>query len=293
MPASRCCSAGCSSSVVNTAIVRSRSRYSSMSRLMNLALRDAAACSYSGVSRSTTRVTVSSKPHIDSWLADRRDLDRHVVDVIARQQLAGCRRAGCVASRSPSTASPSRLMLSRMPRVAQLLRASCRASSGRVDDEVGDHAAQHPARDRDDRPRQDPRESAADRDRRAQVPGQEPRDAVREQFEVLAGDAQVFGPHDLVDEAEGELEAARVFEHAGQALGARVGLHVGAGGEPAAARGSTVSSAVGRPVDRRMARVHIRLGGHPSVSPTAGARRDNSGWIAVFVRFRAHFCGSS
>ena len=52
-----------------------------------------------------------------------------------------------------------------------------------------------------------PREPAADRDRRAQVPGQEPRDLVREQLEVLAGDPQVFGAHDLVDEAEGELEA--------------------------------------------------------------------------------------
>ena len=52
---------------MNTATVRSRSRYSSMSRLMNVPL--AAALAYTGCSRSTTRSTVSSKAHIESWLA--------------------------------------------------------------------------------------------------------------------------------------------------------------------------------------------------------------------------------
>jgi hypothetical protein len=40
-----------------------------MSRLMNFVVGDAAAYSYSGVRRSTTMSTISSKAHIDSWLA--------------------------------------------------------------------------------------------------------------------------------------------------------------------------------------------------------------------------------
>ena len=46
--------------------------------------------------------------------------------------------------------------------------------------------------------------------------------ATRSRF--LRGDLEVLGAHDAVDEAERELEAARILEHAGEALGARVGL---------------------------------------------------------------------
>jgi hypothetical protein len=49
--------------------VLQRGERASMSRLMNLAVGDAAANSYSGASRSTTRSTVSSNAHIDNWLA--------------------------------------------------------------------------------------------------------------------------------------------------------------------------------------------------------------------------------
>ena len=51
-------------------------------------------------------------------------------------------------------------------------------------------------------------------------------------LEVLAGDLEVLRAHDAVDESEGELESARVLEHAGEALGARVGLGRLALGEP-------------------------------------------------------------
>ncbi len=60
MPASSWENSGWSSSVVNTATVRSRSRYSSMSRLMNFAGVAAAARRNSGVSESTTCSTASS-----------------------------------------------------------------------------------------------------------------------------------------------------------------------------------------------------------------------------------------
>ena len=68
---------------------------------------------------------------------DRRDLDRDVVDVVAREQLAGAARRWS-ASPSPSTASPSRLMLRRDPSarslcegLAEALRASRRSRGGR------------------------------------------------------------------------------------------------------------------------------------------------------------------
>ncbi len=62
---------------MNTAIVRSRSRYSSMSRLMKVRLLFAldddqgscAAVRYSGSSRSATCSTTSSKAHIEMRLA--------------------------------------------------------------------------------------------------------------------------------------------------------------------------------------------------------------------------------
>ncbi len=60
---------------MKAAIVRSRSRYSSMSRLMNFWVpvrapfaSAFAASRYSGVSFSTTSATASSNDHMESWL---------------------------------------------------------------------------------------------------------------------------------------------------------------------------------------------------------------------------------
>ena len=82
------------------------------------------------------------------------------------------------------------------------------------------------------------REPAADGDGGAQVPGQEARDlcatAARGSCRRRAG-LRAARP---VDEAERELEAARVFEHAGEALGARVGLRGLLLGEPLLDEGS-------------------------------------------------------
>ncbi len=63
MPASRSRSSGSSSRRVKTAIVRSRSLYSSMSRLMNLGLGKDAARSNSGVNCSTMSSTAASNAH--------------------------------------------------------------------------------------------------------------------------------------------------------------------------------------------------------------------------------------
>ncbi|MCY1380000.1 hypothetical protein D9M69_677760 [compost metagenome] len=63
MPASRFLNSGLSRILVKTAMVMSRSLYSSMSRLMNLGFGKDAALANSGVSFSTTCSTASSKAH--------------------------------------------------------------------------------------------------------------------------------------------------------------------------------------------------------------------------------------
>ena len=74
----------------------------------------------------------------------------------------------------------------------------------------------------------------------AEVPGQELRRELRDLLEVAARDAEVFGAHDAVDEADGEGEPVRVLQHAGEALGGGFGGVVGALGEPAAHEGDDV-----------------------------------------------------
>gem|GEM_PF-5616037 len=206
---------------------------------------------------------------------NRRDLDRHVVDVIPGQQLL---RAAQSAARLAVSEHRLAEQVDIEPDAAgaQSLQGLPQRLRVGIDDEVRDHAAEHPPRDRDDRPRQDPGEAASHRDRRAQVPGQEPRDAVRELFEVPTGHPQVFGADHLVDEAERELEPARVFEHTGQSLGARVGLDVGAGGEPVAHQGDGLFGR--RQLGGRAWARGSRVGGHRiSLAEHAALRRQMQG----------------
>ncbi len=92
----------------------------------------------------------------------------------------------------------------------------------RIDDKVTDHRAKHAAGDGDDDPRQDGTEDAAEPDREAHVPGQECRDLLRDALQVVAGDEEVLRARHTVDEADGEVEAVRVFEHTGEPFCCRV-----------------------------------------------------------------------
>ena len=113
---------GSSSTVRNTATVRARSRYSSMSRFTNLAgwWRSGLVVQPAQTAGDALHGLVEGE---DADLrADRRDLHRHVVDLGPPQVLEHRAGAGASASASPRMASPSTLTLRRMP-------CTCRAST--------------------------------------------------------------------------------------------------------------------------------------------------------------------
>ena len=165
-----------------------------------------------------------------------RDLDRDIVHVVAREQLAGSLQSAIrliITEHGFSEqvqVEPGALAAQGVESLGELLRRG-------IHDKVRHHPPKHPARDRDDRPRREQGESAARHDGGAKVPGQESGDAVAELLEVAAGDPEVVRAHDPVDESDREREALRVFEHSRQPLCAGVWLHLGALGEPAAHRG--------------------------------------------------------
>ena len=141
----------------------------------------------------------------------RRDLDRHVVDVVALEQLAGSCEA-VARLRVAQHGLAEQVQIEPDALLPQLREALVEPGRSRVDDKVTHHAPEHPARNRDDRPRDDRGKAAAQEDRGPQVPGQERRDVVAELFEVAAGHPEVFGAHHAVDEPDGELEALRIFQ---------------------------------------------------------------------------------
>ena len=79
------------------------------------------------------------------------------------------------------------------------------------------------ARDRDDRPREERGETAAELDGEPHVPGEKLRDAARQLLEVAARHPQIFGAHYAVDEADGEVESERIFQQTGKTFGRLVG----------------------------------------------------------------------
>ncbi len=159
----------------------------------------------------------------------RRDLDRDVVDVVPGEQPLGA-------------LEPSGRLLLAEHRFAEQVHVEADAVAldlrdgrselgvGRVDDQVADHVAQHPSRDRDDDVRQDRRHPAAEPDESAERGRQEPGCVRRDRSELARCDAEVLRAHDAVDEPDGERQALRVREHARELLGRavhRVGLGLG------------------------------------------------------------------
>ena len=116
-------------------MVRWRSLYSSMSRLTNFGGTYAAAATSSGRRLAATRSTACVVgPQVD-LAGDRRRLHRHVVDVVAGQQLEGRAARRRVASSSPSTSSPRRLALTSNPPSSRARRCRPERGVGAVDDE--------------------------------------------------------------------------------------------------------------------------------------------------------------
>ena len=160
------------------------------------------------------------RPHGE--LADHRGhLDRDVVDVVAGEQHFGAfEPAGGLALAEHGLAEQVEVEAG----TASAQLRDGRAETGRrgVHDEVTHHPAQHPARDRHNNARQDRPEDAAQPDGEAHVPGQEAWGLPGDRAQVPARNVQVVRAHDPVDEADGEVEPGRVFQHSGQKLRCRV-----------------------------------------------------------------------
>ncbi len=105
------------------------------------------------------------RPH-RQLAGDRRHLDRHVVDVVAFEQLAGAFES-LVGFAVAEHGLAEQVEVEADAALAQLRERAVELARGRVDHEVSDHPAEHAARDRDDRPREARgAKCATDRDRR-------------------------------------------------------------------------------------------------------------------------------
>ena len=154
----------------------------------------------------------------------RRDLDRHVVDVIPGKQSVG---TGEATGRFP-------LPKHRFPEEVHVeLRALSAERPDRgaefrrrgIHDEVADHTAQNPTGYWHDDSREERSKHAAEAHRSAQGHGQERGHSRRERCQVASGNPEVLRADDAVDEADREVEPLRILQHSGEAPGGGVHRH--------------------------------------------------------------------
>ena len=220
MPASRFLNSGLSRIRVKTAMVMSRSLYSSMSRLMNLAFCRRRQGRGAGEERGellhdVLHGLVEGPGGVRGH--GRGDLDGDVVDVRAGQQgVRALEPAGGLVLAEHGLAEEVDVELDAV--LADLGDGRAQLGVGGVDNQVADHFAQHAAGDRDDHLRQDRGHGAAEADGAAHVPGQERRDLGGEGGEVAGGDLQVLGTDDAVDEPDREVQAVGVLQDPGELL---------------------------------------------------------------------------
>ncbi len=162
----------------------------------------------------------------------RRHLDGDVVDVVALEQHPGAREPA-VSLFLAEHGLPQQVEVEAGALLAKFCEGVVEVFGCGVDHEVADHVAQRTARDRHNKPRELGSETATERDRAAQVPGQKRGDAAAQALEVTASDLEVFRTHHTINEPEGEVESLGVFEYPGEALGAFVGRSTGRLLEPA------------------------------------------------------------
>ena len=201
---------------MNTAIVRSRSRYSSMSRLMNVGRR--------GRRRRRRQIErhqalddlvddLVERPHRDV-ARDRRHLDRDVVDVGSADRGSWMPSSRRSASSSPSTASPSRLRFRRRAALAESSRWRGRASRAGRRRRGGPTISRSTRRaigttgDGSTGATAPPTRTAP---RRYQGRNSGTSGATR--LEIGCRGRQALGTHDAVDEADRERQAVRVLQH--------------------------------------------------------------------------------
>ncbi|MEG8036848.1 LysR family transcriptional regulator [Sphingomonas sp. LR61] len=151
----------------------------------------------------------------------RRDLDRHVVDVVARQELVRALEPACgLALAQHGLAEQVHVEPDAVP--LDLGDGGPELRVGRVDDEVADHAPEHPAGDGHDDGRQGRGHAATEAHESAHRCGQEPGGCRCDLPELAGGDGQVFRADDAVHEADREVQTGGVGEHPGELLGGAV-----------------------------------------------------------------------
>ncbi|MDI2022629.1 hypothetical protein PJL18_03170 [Paenarthrobacter nicotinovorans] len=148
-------------------------------------------------------------------------LDGDVVNVLAGQQLQGAFQTtlGFVLAQD-GFAEEVHVQVHAV--LADLADGRTELGVGGVNDQVAHHLAEHAAGDRDDNLRQDRGQDATHPDSAAHVPGKELGNLRGELGEFTAGDRQVLGADDAVDESNREVKAVRVLQDAGEALGGDV-----------------------------------------------------------------------
>ena len=92
-----------------------------------------------------------------------------------------------------------------------------------VDDQVPDQSPQRSTSLADDETGHEERHHRAELEQQALARGQELRGVAGEGAEVPGGDLGVLGPHDPVDEPDGEVEAGGVLQEMGESLGGGIG----------------------------------------------------------------------
>ena len=152
-------------------------------------------------------------------------LDGDVVDVVTSQELEGSLEpAAGFAFAQDGLAQQVHVQVDAV--LLDLGDGRAELGVGGVHDQVAHHVTEDFAGDRDDHLRQDRSHDAAGAHGSTHVPGQERRDLRGKLGEVAAGDGQVLGADDAVDESHRELQAVRVLEDAGEALGGNVNGHL-------------------------------------------------------------------
>jgi hypothetical protein len=148
---------------------------------------------------------------------DRRDLDRHVVDVVAGQQGPGAREP-VLGLGAAEHGLAEQVQVQARPVSSDRGDGGAELGGPGVGDEVTDHAAQHATGDGHDDAGQHGGHDAAEPDGRPHVPGQERGDLRGQGREVARGDAEVLRADDAVDEPDGEGETRLVLQHLGEQM---------------------------------------------------------------------------
>ena len=148
----------------------------------------------------------------------RGDLDGHVVDILAGHE---ARDLGQAMGRFlfAEDGLAEEVDVQAVTALAQARERGAEALVGRVDNEVADDLTEHSTRSSCHHTRSEERCGRAKPHRRSQSRGQEALTAGRQALHGRAGDVQVRGTHDVVDESGRESKSVRIGEDTGQELG--------------------------------------------------------------------------